>query len=105
MKQLAIPLGHQKTVSKWLVISQTRRENKIAPTHMFDMLEVIFCEHPLRGLPAYPTCEQHSMATEVGFLEKPFIYGRFAVAAIRLPHNLSYNQKTTSLTFYTYDLF
>ena len=33
---------------------------------MFDMLEVIFCEHPLCGLPAYPTCEQHSMATVRG---------------------------------------
>jgi len=40
------------------LLSQTRREHKIAPTHMFDMLEVIFCE-------------QHSMATEVGFLEMP----------------------------------
>jgi len=59
MEQLAIPLGRQKTAAKWLVISQTRREQKIATTHMFDMLEVIFCE-------------QHSMVTEVGFLEMPF---------------------------------
>ncbi len=58
MEQLAIPLGRQKTAAKWLVISQTRREQKIATTHMFDMLEVIFCE-------------QHSMATEVGFLDVP----------------------------------
>ena len=30
MELLAIPLGHQKTVAKWLVISQTRRTRKIA---------------------------------------------------------------------------
>ena len=28
MKLLAIPLSHQKAVTKWLVISQTRREHK-----------------------------------------------------------------------------
>ncbi len=58
MKQLAIPLGRQKTAAKWLVISQTKREQKIMTTHMFDMLGVIFYE-------------QHRMATEVGFLEVP----------------------------------
>ncbi len=58
MEQLAIPLGRQKTAAKWLVISQTRRKQQIITTHMLDMLEVIFGE-------------QHSMATEVGFLEMP----------------------------------
>ena len=33
MKLLAIPLGHQKTVAKWMVISKTRREQKIATQH------------------------------------------------------------------------
>ena len=28
MELLAIPLGHQKTVTKWLVISEIRREQK-----------------------------------------------------------------------------
>jgi hypothetical protein len=28
MKLLAIPLGHQKTVAKWLVISQARRAKR-----------------------------------------------------------------------------
>ena len=65
MKQLAIPLGRQKTAAKWLVISQTRREQKIATTHMFDMLEVIFCE-------------QRNMATEVGFLDVPYSLNRAA---------------------------
>src|SRR4030067_3300682 len=33
MKLLAIPLGYQKTVTKWLVISQTRRTAKVAAPH------------------------------------------------------------------------
>ena len=36
MKQLAIPLGRQKA-AKWLVISQTRREQKMVTPHIFDM--------------------------------------------------------------------
>ena len=37
MELPAIPLGHQKAVAKWLVVSQTRRERKIATLHMSDM--------------------------------------------------------------------
>ena len=37
MKQLAIPLGRQKTAAKWLVISQTRRAQKMVTPHTFDM--------------------------------------------------------------------
>jgi hypothetical protein len=44
---------------KFRVLSQTRREQKIATTHMIDMLGVIFCE-------------QRSMATKSGFIEVPF---------------------------------
>jgi hypothetical protein len=36
------------------VLSQARREQKIATTHIFDMSGVIFCE-------------QHSIATKIGF--------------------------------------
>jgi hypothetical protein len=34
MEQLAIPLGHQTTVTKWMVISKTRREQKNRAPHM-----------------------------------------------------------------------
>jgi len=37
VKLLAIPLGRQTTSAKWLVISKTRREQKITTQHMVDM--------------------------------------------------------------------
>ena len=43
--------------TKWLVISETRREQKIATPHMIDMLGAIFCE-------------QRRIAMEFGFLAR-----------------------------------
>ena len=60
MEQLAIPLGCQKTTTKWLVINETRREQKISTPHMIDMSGAIFGE-------------QRRIATEFGFLEVPFM--------------------------------
>jgi hypothetical protein len=37
MKQLAIPLGHQRTVTKWLVISEARREENLSAPHIKHM--------------------------------------------------------------------
>jgi hypothetical protein len=42
MKLLAIPLGNQKTVAKWLVISQTRRAKKIEAQHIEIYVSKIF---------------------------------------------------------------
>jgi hypothetical protein len=34
MEQLAIPLGHQTTLAKWLVISEARREGIFSAQHI-----------------------------------------------------------------------
>ena len=46
MGLLAIPLGYPKTVAKWLVISETRREQKNAATHILGYVsKKIFLQH------------------------------------------------------------
>jgi hypothetical protein len=54
IKLLAIPLGHQKTVAKWLVITETRREANLARSICVYMQEIKFPE-------------QRRIATEFGF--------------------------------------
>jgi len=71
MEQLAIPLGWQKTSTKWLVISQTRREQKIVPPHMFDMQEVIFCEQHSMATKWVKQASRVADARKIGFLEAP----------------------------------
>jgi hypothetical protein len=42
MKQLAIPLGRQKTAAKWLVINKTRREQKMLTQYSLLYKETFF---------------------------------------------------------------
>ena len=58
MKLLAIPLDYPKTVAKWLVISETRRDKNFSVPHMIDTQVLKFFE-------------QRRIATEFGFLEVP----------------------------------
>jgi hypothetical protein len=45
MELLAIPLGHQKTVTKWLATSQTRRTKIIAAPHTWGYVsKIIFVQ-------------------------------------------------------------
>ena len=42
MKQLAIPLGRQKTAAQWLVINKTRREQKMLTQYSLLYKETFF---------------------------------------------------------------